>query len=243
MSGSAKDLRVQKFSAAPISLPSMHNSFKVNRLKSDNSTADEELELQAYVGTFVHATGGGEGYYEDPPSGFGAKTFHQNTDALSGNNCLGFGRLRFPKQDLPANYIRVPWKMKTSGPELCHTHPQVLLYYIENVWNLQRPRMLISITGGAVDFPMNEEKERVLYKLLEAARHTDAWLVTGGSNSGIMKYVGKFEFSYQKLVARFVWFLSYPRLASYSTCIPVVLLLFLRFQLVKPLKSILRPYF
>jgi hypothetical protein len=190
MSGSAKDLKVHKFSEATINVPALHNSFKVHRLRSENSTADEEEELLAYVKTFVLATGGGEGYYEEPPLGIGLKTFHQNTDAASGNNCLGFGRLRFPKQDLPANYIRVPWKMKTSGPNLCHTHPQVLLYYMENVWNLQRPRMLISITGGAVDFPMNEEKERVLYKLLEAARHTDAWLVTGGSNSGIMKYVG-----------------------------------------------------
>ena len=190
MSTSTKESRVHKFTANSLNVPSLHNSFKVNRLRSDSSTADEEEELQAYIRTFVYATGGGEGYYEDPASGIGAKTFHQNTNAMSGHNCLGFGRLRFPKQDLPASYIRVPWKMKTGGTELCHTHPQVLLYYMENVWNLQRPRMLISITGGAVDFPMNEEKERVLYKLLEAARHTDAWLVTGGSNSGIMKYVG-----------------------------------------------------
>jgi hypothetical protein len=194
MSGNAngKDSKVHKFSVAPLNVSSFTNSFKLRRRRSDR--ADEDDVLQTYVSTFVHATGGGEGYYEDQASGIGSKIFNQTADAVSGNDCLGFGRLRFPKQDLPANYIRVPWKMKTPGAEVFHTHPQVLLYYIENVWNLQRPRMLISITGGAVDFPMNEEKERVLYKLLEAARHTDAWLVTGGSNSGIMKYVGEERF-------------------------------------------------
>ena len=64
-----------------------------------------------------------------------------------------------------------------------------LLYFVENVWKLPRPRLLISITGGATNFEMNAES--ILYQLMATARLTNAWLVTGGSNAGIMKYVGK----------------------------------------------------
>jgi hypothetical protein len=148
----------------------------------------------------VLATGGGHGYFEEERAGEetasarALRQFRQISNANSKINCLGFGRIRFAGEDLPASYVRVPWKRKATDPDseidVYHTHPQLLLYHVENVWNLQRPRILISITGGAVDFPMSEEKERVLYELMSAASQTDAWLVTGGSNSGIMKYVG-----------------------------------------------------
>jgi transient receptor potential cation channel subfamily M protein 2 len=65
------------------------------------------------------------------------------------------------------------------------------LYYVENVWELPRPKLLISVTGGAQDFALSRAKENVLYKLMEAARQTDAWIVTGGTDAGIMKYVGE----------------------------------------------------
>jgi hypothetical protein len=106
-------------------------------------------------------------------------------------NILGFGRIAFPECSTPSLYLRVPWKIKdASGSEIVSTHPQALLYFIENVWKLPRPRLLISITGGAVDFPMDPHKEAVLEQLMDTARRTNAWLVTGGSRAGIMKYVG-----------------------------------------------------
>ena len=104
---------------------------------------------------------------------------------------LGFGRIEFDVQEghlMP--YVRIPWKSKRShGPKLSATAMSTL-YYVENVWDLKRPKLLISVTGGAQDFPMNRAKENVLYKLMEAARHTSAWIITGGTEAGIMKYVG-----------------------------------------------------
>eukprot|EP00292_Cryptomonas_paramecium_P011106 CAMPEP_0113701736 /NCGR_PEP_ID=MMETSP0038_2-20120614/24757_1 /TAXON_ID=2898 /ORGANISM="Cryptomonas paramecium" /LENGTH=324 /DNA_ID=CAMNT_0000625695 /DNA_START=331 /DNA_END=1302 /DNA_ORIENTATION=- /assembly_acc=CAM_ASM_000170 len=38
---------------------------------------------------------------------------------------------------------------------------------------------------------MNPHNEEVLQQLMETARRTNAWLVTGGSRAGIMKYVGE----------------------------------------------------
>lgn len=106
-------------------------------------------------------------------------------------NILGSSRISFPECSTPS--FRVPWKIKDaseSRQEIVSTHPQALIYFIENVWKLPRPRLLISIAGGAADFPMDPHKEAVLEQLMDTARRTNAWLVTGGSRAGIMKYVG-----------------------------------------------------
>ena len=66
-----------------------------------------------------------------------------------------------------------------------------LLDYVEGVWKLRRPPLLVSITGGAKDLRMDADRENVLFNLIEAARRTDAWLVTAGTNKGLMKYVGR----------------------------------------------------
>lgn len=186
-------------------LPLLGGSFRTPCRKGNVASDFDDLSLGKLAKSFVLATGGGIGQFENQDEGRQndkVSAFRQQSNAMSGSNCLGFGRIKFADQDLPANYVRVPWKLKStgqsSGIDIFHTHPQMLLYYVENVWNLQRPRILISITGGAVDFTMSEDKERVLYELMSAANHTDAWLVTGGSNSGIMKYVGQFLIYFAK---------------------------------------------
>ena len=95
-------------------------------------------------------------------------------------NILGFGRISFPECSTPSLYLRVPWKIKdASGSEIVSTHPQALLYFIENVWKLPRPRLLISIAGGAADFPMDPHKEAVLEQLM------DAGIQRGGPTPGL----------------------------------------------------------
>jgi hypothetical protein len=139
------------------------------------------------VHDFVHATGGGMGRFSNGH-------FRQSKPAKSEipELQLAFGRIKFPHSEQPACYVKVPWKFpKAESEETISAHPQVLLHFVENVWKLSRPKLLISITGGALDFPLRGDD--VLHKLMEAARSTDAWLVTGGTNVGIMKYVGKFR--------------------------------------------------
>ncbi len=116
---------------------------------------------------------------EEPPS----------YKSLSDTN-LGFGRIEFAGQEghlMP--YLRIPTK-DYQGTDFS-AMAMTALYYVENVWELPRPKLLISVTGGAQDFPLSRAKENVLYKLMEAARQTDAWIVTGGTDAGIMKYVGE----------------------------------------------------
>ena len=105
---------------------------------------------------------------------------------------LGFGRIEFAGQEgslMP--YVRIPWNRLVLGSSKQLTSsPAAMLYYVENVWELPRPKLLISVTGGTQDFPMTRTNEKVLYKLMEAARQTHAWIITAGTSAGIMKYVG-----------------------------------------------------
>ena len=95
---------------------------------------------------------------------------------------VGFGRISF--HDAPASlakhYIRVP---NTSDP-------QMLMYFVENVWSLPRPKLVISISGGTEDFRITPELEQLLNDLMQIARKSNAWLITGGTKAGILKHCG-----------------------------------------------------
>jgi hypothetical protein len=66
----------------------------------------------------------------------------------------------------------------------------MVLHFVESVWNLPRPKLLVGITGGAVDFPIPADLESVLNDLMQIALDTDAWIFTGGTRGGIMKFFG-----------------------------------------------------
>ena len=54
------------------------------------------------------------------------------------------------------------------------------------------PRLAISITGGAQDFVISKELEKTLFSgLRKVVGMTDAWVICGGTNAGVMKYVGE----------------------------------------------------
>jgi hypothetical protein len=129
----------------------------------------------------------------------------EKCDQENNDTHRGYGCIRFAETALPSCYVRIPMhKITNDGPGASDCLKLValgLLFYVENVWGLQRPKLLVSITGGALDFEMDSDKENVLFQLMEAARKTQAWLVTGGTNAGIMKYVGMFIAPLQHLYA------------------------------------------
>ena len=62
-----------------------------------------------------------------------------------------------------------------------------------DVWKLERPTVLISVTGaasGTVDQLQPLQKAIFRRGLREAARQTKGWIITGGTNAGVMKLVG-----------------------------------------------------
>ena len=62
----------------------------------------------------------------------------------------------------------------------------------ERYWLLPAPAFIISATGGAQDFKVSS-KLRALFNagLVKAATSTKAWVFTGGTDSGVMKFVGQ----------------------------------------------------
>jgi hypothetical protein len=132
---------------------------------------------------FVKSTGGGSGKYEQCNNSRIKDGEQQGSSFRQYEWCtsskLGFGRISFPSVE-PKLYLRVP----------DNSNPDMLVHFVEHVWNIPRPKLLLGVTGGAVDFQVSQDLEQILNELMEIARHNDAWIIAGGTRGGIMKYIG-----------------------------------------------------
>lgn len=72
------------------------------------------------------------------------------------------------------------------------TPPSVIYHLMTEHWGLEVPNLLISVTGGAKDFNMKPLLKSVFRRgLVKVAQTTGAWIITGGSHTGVMKQVGE----------------------------------------------------
>ncbi|KAI6182347.1 hypothetical protein M3Y97_00370500 [Aphelenchoides bicaudatus] len=84
--------------------------------------------------------------------------------------------------------------------------PSDVLYLMEKVWNIQRPRLIITIHGGTQNFESVQTQTRLndfnfsmpdrlgkMFRegLLKAAETTGAWIITSGIDSGVVRHVAK----------------------------------------------------
>ena len=80
-----------------------------------------------------------------------------------------------------AQYIRLAFDTK----------PELVLSLLLREWCLERPKLLITTTGGKANFDLQPRIKRSLRRgLLKAAKTTGAWILTGGTNTGVNKHVG-----------------------------------------------------
>ena len=95
-----------------------------------------------------------------------------------------------------AKFLILPQCTHTEGREgFCNVH--LMRYIVENVWHLPRPEVIISVTGGAQHFDLAAaDKDKILRGIMEGTRHLNPWFITGGTHSGIMKYVGEARAKY-----------------------------------------------
>ena len=92
-----------------------------------------------------------------------------------------FGRLTFATGNRSAHFVRI--SDTTSAATLAH--------FLEKYWRLRRPDVLISVTGSAASLQLTAQLQRVFDRgLAAAAAMTNAWIFTGGTDSGVMKLVG-----------------------------------------------------
>ncbi|XP_023378462.1 transient receptor potential cation channel subfamily M member 1-like [Pteropus vampyrus] len=81
----------------------------------------------------------------------------------------------------PLQYIRVSYDTK----------PDSLLHLMVKDWQLELPKLLISVHGGLQNFEMQPKLKQVFGKgLVKAAMTTGAWIFTGGVSTGVVSHVG-----------------------------------------------------
>ncbi|XP_037633258.1 transient receptor potential cation channel subfamily M member 6 isoform X1 [Sebastes umbrosus] len=81
-----------------------------------------------------------------------------------------------------AKYVRVAVDSK----------PEVLLQLMLKEWQMERPKLLLTVQGGSENFTLPLKVEQAFSKgLITAALSTGAWILTDGINTGVSKYVGE----------------------------------------------------
>ncbi|NXB29278.1 TRPM7 protein, partial [Eulacestoma nigropectus] len=71
------------------------------------------------------------------------------------------------------------------------TKPEALLQLMLKEWQMELPKLVISVHGGMQKFELHPRIKQLLGKgLIKAAVTTGAWIITGGVNTGVAKHVG-----------------------------------------------------
>ncbi|KAM9313268.1 transient receptor potential cation channel subfamily M member 7 [Gastrophryne carolinensis] len=80
-----------------------------------------------------------------------------------------------------AKYVRLSYDTK----------PETILQLMLKEWQMELPKLVISVHGGMQKFELHPRIKQLIGKgLIKAAVTTGAWIVTGGVNAGVAKHVG-----------------------------------------------------
>ena len=95
---------------------------------------------------------------------------------------IDFGLVRHWDNDAPTRFMVVSSR----------TGPQSICKVMTDVWHLARPSAILSVTGGAASLVIDAQLEAAYVKgLANAAQSTRSWIITGGSDAGVMALTGK----------------------------------------------------
>lgn len=97
--------------------------------------------------------------------------------------CLCLGHMPEAAAD-EMSYSRVPSLFQYVRVSY-DTKPDLLLHLMTKEWQLDLPKLLISVHGGLQNFELQPKLKQVFGKgLIKAAMTTGAWIFTGGVNTG-----------------------------------------------------------
>ncbi|XP_069841298.1 transient receptor potential cation channel subfamily M member 8 [Dendropsophus ebraccatus] len=71
------------------------------------------------------------------------------------------------------------------------TAPETLYELMTKFWQLKTPNLIISVTGGAKNFSLKPRMRKIFSRLIYIAQTKGAWIFTGGTHYGLMKYIGE----------------------------------------------------
>ncbi|NWV44245.1 TRPM6 protein, partial [Grantiella picta] len=94
-----------------------------------------------------------------------------------------FGTINFQDGDhtYHAKYIRLSYDSNLDQ----------LLHLMVKEWQMELPKLVISVHGGIQNFKLPSKIKQVFSKgLVKAAESTGAWIITEGINSGVSRHVG-----------------------------------------------------
>lgn len=159
--------------------------------------APKERPSSSLVADFVARTGGGHGDAPDDDGFFrvkkGSKTNQVVPHDAADNPRACSGKFFWSDASKdhadPAQYV-----IARTGGNADNMH--LLRFYAFYEWGLKRPELILTVTGGAGNFDLNSDAQsKILKGMMEGSRDLSPWFITGGTNSGIMKYVGCVLFS------------------------------------------------
>ncbi|XP_075753270.1 transient receptor potential cation channel subfamily M member 7 isoform X2 [Pelodiscus sinensis] len=105
----------------------------------------------------------------------GKHTEQSSTDAYGVINFQG------GSHSYRAKYVRLSYDTK----------PEAILQLLLKEWQMELPKLVISVHGGMQKFELHPRIKQLLGKgLIKAAVTTGAWIITGGVNTGVAKHVG-----------------------------------------------------
>ncbi|KAM7339676.1 hypothetical protein ACRRTK_000291 [Alexandromys fortis] len=92
-----------------------------------------------------------------------------------------FGDIQFETLGKKGKYIRLS----------CDTDSETLYELLTQHWHLKTPNLVISVTGGAKNFALKPRMRKIFSRLIYIAQSKGAWILTGGTHYGLMKYIGE----------------------------------------------------
>ncbi|XP_061463652.1 transient receptor potential cation channel subfamily M member 8 [Rhineura floridana] len=92
-----------------------------------------------------------------------------------------FGDIEFENLGKTGKYIRLS----------CDTDSETLYNLMTQYWHLKTPNLIISVTGGAKNFALKPRMRKIVSRLIYIAQSKGAWIFTGGTHYGLMKYIGE----------------------------------------------------
>uniref|UniRef100_A0A8C3CYQ2 Transient receptor potential cation channel subfamily M member 8 n=1 Tax=Cairina moschata TaxID=8855 RepID=A0A8C3CYQ2_CAIMO len=92
-----------------------------------------------------------------------------------------FGDIHFENMEKRGKYIRLS----------CDTDSETLYDLMTQHWHLKTPNLVISVTGGAKNFALKPRMRKIFSRLIYIAQSKGAWIFTGGTHYGLMKYIGE----------------------------------------------------
>ncbi|CAF0772753.1 unnamed protein product [Adineta ricciae] len=110
---------------------------------------------------------------------------HQSDNSSDVTN--QFGYIKFGRSDIDSTtrlsqYIRLALQ----------TDATTVVQFMKDAWQLPTPNLIISVTGGGKRCHMPAHLRKTFQRgLVAAAATTDAWIITAGTNAGVVKGVGE----------------------------------------------------